>query len=69
LVIPVSFVSDHVETLYELEIEYRRIAENLNIENYGVMKGLNDSTTFIEALKEITLEAMEEDRASIRGKG
>ena len=69
LVIPISFVSDHVETLYELEIEYRRIAENLNIENYRVMKGLNDSTTFIEALKEITLKAMEEDRASIRGKG
>ncbi|HEA65753.1 MAG TPA: ferrochelatase [Desulfobacterales bacterium] len=69
LVIPVSFVSDHVETLYELEIEYRRIAENLNIENYRVMKGLNDSETFIEALKKITLKAMEEDRASIRGKG
>ena len=33
------------------------------------MKGLNDSTTFIEALKEITLKAMEEDKASIRGKG
>ncbi len=69
LVIPVSFVSDHVETLYELEIKYRRIAESLNIENYRVTKGLNDSATFIEALKEITLNAIDKDKTSIRGDG
>lgn len=67
LVIPVSFVSDHVETLYELGIQYRRIAENLNIENYRVMKGLNDSVIFIEALKEITLNAIDNDKLSIKG--
>lgn len=52
LVIPIAFVSDHIETLYELDIEYRKIAEELGIENYIVMKGLNDSQLFIEALTE-----------------
>ncbi len=52
LIIPIAFVSDHIETLYELDIEYRKVAENLGVENYVVMKGLNDSPLFIEALKE-----------------
>ncbi len=55
LIIPISFTSDHVETLFELNIEYRHVAERSGIDNYIVMKGLNDSPTFIEALKEIVL--------------
>ncbi len=60
LIVPISFVSDHVETLFELDIEYREDADKNNIENYIVMEGLNDSPTFITALKEITLKALEE---------
>jgi ferrochelatase len=56
LIIPISFVSDHIETLFELDIEYRHIAEEFGIENYIVMNGLNDSTIFIDALKELVLE-------------
>ncbi|MFA7290126.1 MAG: ferrochelatase [Melioribacteraceae bacterium] len=58
LIIPISFVSDHVETLFELDIEYRHIADNCNIERYIVMEGLNDSTTFIEALKYLTINSL-----------
>ncbi len=50
LIIPISFVSDHVETLFELDIEYRHVADKCGIENYIVMNGLNDSQLFIEAL-------------------
>lgn len=53
LIIPVSFVSDHIETLFELDIEYRHIADKSGIENYFVMKGLNDSKLFIDALVEL----------------
>lgn len=53
LIIPISFVSDHVETLFELDIEYRHVADKCGIENYIVMKGLNDSQLFIEALAEL----------------
>ncbi|MBU1099454.1 MAG: ferrochelatase [Bacteroidetes bacterium] len=53
LIVPISFVSDHVETLFELDIEYRHVADGVNIESYIVMEGLNDSETFIRALSEI----------------
>jgi len=53
LVVPISFVSDHVETLFELDIEYRHVADKFGIKNYIVMKGLNDSSLFIEALADI----------------
>jgi ferrochelatase len=58
LIIPIAFVSDHVETLFELDIEYRHVADKNNIENYIVMEGLNDSKSFIAALKEETLKAL-----------
>jgi ferrochelatase len=53
MIIPISFVSDHVETLFELDIEYRHVADKAGIEYYIVMTGLNDSEIFIEALTEI----------------
>lgn len=55
LIIPISFVSDHIETLFELDIEYRHIADELGIESYIVMKGLNDSQLFIDALKDLVI--------------
>lgn len=54
LIIPISFVSDHVETSFELDIEYRHVADENHIENYIVMEGLNDSELFIDALYEET---------------
>jgi ferrochelatase len=59
LVIPISFVSDHIETLFELDIEYRIVADEVNIENYIVMKGLNNSKTFVAALKELAVQALQ----------
>ncbi len=58
LIVPVSFVSDHIETLFELDVEYRRIAGNADVENYVVMQGLNDSKTFVAALKELAAQAL-----------
>ncbi|MBM4176264.1 MAG: ferrochelatase [Ignavibacteria bacterium] len=58
LIVPISFVCDHVETLYELDIEYRHIAEQLSVEKYVVMEGLNDSELFILALKEEICERL-----------
>jgi len=58
LIIPISFVSDHIETSFELDIEYRHVADENNIENYIVMKGLNDSQLFIDALYDETLKSI-----------
>jgi ferrochelatase len=58
LAVPISFVSDHVETLYELDIEARELAERLCIQRFHVTKGLNDSPTFIRALADLVLHAV-----------
>jgi len=58
LIIPISFVSDHVETSFELDIEYRHVADENYIENYIVMEGLNDSQLFIDALYEETIKVL-----------
>src|SRR6185295_6435618 len=50
LVVPISFVSDHVETLHEIDIEHRAQARALGIDDYRMMPGLNDSPAFIAAL-------------------
>jgi ferrochelatase len=60
LIVPISFVSDHIETSFELDIEYREVADEARIENYIVMYGLNDSETFIEALTDLVKEKLEE---------
>jgi ferrochelatase len=50
LMAPISFVSDHVETLFEIDVEHREIAERAGITDFRMAPGLNDSTEFIEAL-------------------
>jgi len=53
LVIPIAFVSDHVETLYEINIEARGIAEGLGFQQFETTEGLNDSPQFIAALADL----------------
>jgi len=45
---PISFTIDNVETDFELNIEYREIAENIGIKKYSVIKALNDSEEFVK---------------------
>jgi ferrochelatase len=53
LMVPLSFVSDHIETLHEIDIEYREEAEHLGITNFRRMESLNDSPLFIRCLTEL----------------
>lgn len=55
LMIPIAFVTDHVETAYELDIEVRLEAEEFGIEHYEVTSGLNCHPLFIESLAEATI--------------
>lgn len=55
LIVPISFVSDHIETLYEIDIIYKEIANRAGIELYRV-PSLNTSPKFIEALKTLVLQ-------------
>jgi len=57
-IVPISFVSDHVETLGEINHEARERAEKLGIEQFEMTSGLNDSPTFIAALAELVTTAI-----------
>jgi ferrochelatase len=59
-VVPVAFVSDHVETLGEIDHEAREEALGLGISGFEMSAGLNDSPTFIKALGQIVLETLSE---------
>ncbi|HKV26928.1 MAG TPA: ferrochelatase [Candidatus Acidoferrales bacterium] len=57
LVIPISFVTEHIETLHEINIEAREQAEALGVEEFRMMPSLNDSPTFIRALADLVRQA------------
>ncbi len=56
LVIPIAFVSDHIETSMEIEIEFKEVADELGIENFICTRGINDHPLFIEALGDMVEE-------------
>lgn len=58
LVVPVAFVSDHIETLHEIDQEARALARRLGIQGFAMTAGLNDSPTFIQALAELVRKAV-----------
>ena len=57
-IVPVAFVSDHVETLDEIDHEARAQARKLGITQFEMSAGLNDSPKFIQCLGQLVLEAM-----------
>jgi ferrochelatase len=65
LVIPISFVSDHVETLYEIDIEAREHALHAGIRQFELMPALNDSPTFIRSLASLVLREVRSHAGSV----
>jgi len=59
VVVPVSFVSDHLETLYDLDIELKQDAERAGVTQYTRCAALNDRPVFIEALADIAEAALQ----------
>jgi len=57
-VVPVAFVSDHVETLGEIDHEARHLAGQLGFTQFEMSAGLNDSPRFIQALGQIVQDAL-----------
>jgi len=53
LIVPISFVSEHIETLYELDILYKKIAADAGIKNFRRVPALNSDPVFIRALADI----------------
>jgi ferrochelatase len=61
-VVPVSFVSDHVETLGEIDHEGRELAVKAGIMRFEMTDGLNDSPAFIAALSQLVMECVQPAR-------
>jgi ferrochelatase len=58
LTVPIAFVTEHIETLHEINIEAREQAHKLGVEQFEMMPAVGDSPTFISALADVVLSSM-----------
>ena len=58
VVVPISFVSEHIETLEEIDIEYREIATESGITNFRRVPALDTDATFISALSDLVQQSL-----------
>jgi ferrochelatase len=58
LAVPISFVSEHIETLEEIDMEYRELAHESGIAAWGRVPALNTNPTFINDLADLVLEKL-----------
>lgn len=67
LIIPISFVSDHIETLHELDIEYGEVAREYGIEHYYRCPVFNDDLIFVDCLRQLIQEELGKKACNWRG--
>jgi len=53
IIYPIAFTMDNSETEFELDIEYREIAEELGFETYKVAKAPNDDPAFVQCIRSL----------------
>ncbi len=58
VVVPVAFVSEHIETLVELDIEYAELAHNLGVTPYLRSPAVGVAPSFIKALADAVVDAL-----------
>ncbi|XP_057851922.2 ferrochelatase-2, chloroplastic isoform X1 [Cryptomeria japonica] len=58
LAVPISFVSEHIETLEEIDMEYKELALESGIENWGRVPALGSEPAFISDLADAVIEAL-----------
>ncbi len=68
LIVPISFVTEHIETLHEINIEAREEAKRLGIATFRMMPAVGDSPLFIAALKDLVLHAVGIDTGTPSGR-
>ncbi len=59
VVVPISFVSEHIETLQEMDIEYHEIAKKYGITNFRRVRALDTYMPFIEGLADLVSECLD----------
>lgn len=58
LAVPISFVSEHIETLEEIDMEYKELALESGIKNWGRVPALGSEPAFISDLADAVIEAL-----------
>jgi ferrochelatase len=58
VVVPISFVSEHIETLEEIDIEYRELATEAGVVNFRRVPALDTDPTFVRGLADLVQEAL-----------
>ncbi|KAG2177586.1 hypothetical protein INT44_008098 [Umbelopsis vinacea] len=59
VVVPIAFTSDHIETLFELDIEYGKEAHEAGVTGFKRSESLNDDPVFAEAMADIVKAHLE----------
>jgi len=63
IVVPIAFVSEHSETLIELDIEYRELAEETGVASYTRVGTVGDDDAFIKGLADLVSGVRSQDVA------
>jgi len=58
VVVPISFVSEHIETLEEIDMEYRELAEDSGVINWRRCPALNTNEGFINDMADMIYESL-----------
>ncbi|MFN3925734.1 MAG: ferrochelatase [Pseudanabaenaceae cyanobacterium] len=65
VVVPISFVSEHIETLQEIDIEYRHLATEAGITHFVRVPALNSHPLFINELADLSMELLGQTAVSL----
>ena len=65
VVVPISFVSEHIETLEEIDIDYRELATAAGVKNFRRVPALDTDPAFIAALTDLVEQAMAETATNL----
>lgn len=69
IVLPIAFVSEHSETLVELDIEYRKLAEESGVPDYRRVATVSLRPDFISGLADLVVQSLNDDRPVTCGDG
>merc|ERR1719284_120266 len=58
VMVPISFVSEHIETLEEMDVEYRELAEKMGVQSWSRVPALGTRPSFINSLANMVLDAL-----------
>ena len=59
VIVPIAFVSEHSETLVELDIEYKKLATDNGCNKYTRVPALGTNEDFIKTMKELVINKNE----------